>query len=58
MEKRARAWVYSSNKLSSSQLPRKPFNPSQLPTKTKKMPHSLNFCVEANKSVGSTHNAK
>ncbi|CAI6354853.1 unnamed protein product [Macrosiphum euphorbiae] len=49
---------YSSNSLSSSQLPRKPFNPTQLPPKPQKMPHSINYFVEANKSVGATHSAK
>lgn len=45
-------------KMSSNQLPRKPFNPLQLPPKAPKMPHSLNYCVTENKSVGSTHSAK
>lgn len=48
-------------KLSSSQLPRgnrKSFDPSVVPKKVSKMPHQLSYCVDKNKPLGSTHNAK
>jgi len=47
--------------LSSSQLPRgnrKSFDPSVVPKKVSKMPHQLPYCVDKNKPLGSTHNAK